>query len=215
MTPQKSEQKFSLANIFIQKQIFRNFLREMSRRKHFVKKNRLERNVSFFIHSSPWAKRKALWIDCCSILEMWKIKSPPWALRNCFFLKLPSAPSISKSFRLESWRDWKATMYVERHKNFLLPDLITVNVLMDTRAKIAAKVRYVGRSTVRTEACASNLRPFSPILNPSHQLFSWLSPSPRHVGDSNVKCMCPYGYRGNKCETHEFLDDENGKTTKT
>lgn len=23
--------------------------------------------------------------------------------------------------------------------------------------------------------------------------------------------MCPYGYRGNKCETHEFLDDENGK----
>lgn len=25
--------------------------------------------------------------------------------------------------------------------------------------------------------------------------------------------MCPYGYRGNKCETHEFLDDENGEKT--
>lgn len=35
--------------------------------------------------------------------------------------------------------------------------------------------------------------------------------SDRHVGDSNVKCMCPYGYRGNKCETHEFLDEENGE----
>lgn len=33
----------------------------------------------------------------------------------------------------------------------------------------------------------------------------------RHVGDSNVQCLCPYGYRGNKCETHEFLDEENGK----
>lgn len=33
----------------------------------------------------------------------------------------------------------------------------------------------------------------------------------RHVGDSNVKCMCPYGYSGNKCETHEFLDAENGE----
>ncbi|KAG5682683.1 hypothetical protein PVAND_012018 [Polypedilum vanderplanki] len=31
----------------------------------------------------------------------------------------------------------------------------------------------------------------------------------KHVGDLNVKCLCPYAYRGNKCETHEFLNDEN------
>ncbi|CRK93035.1 CLUMA_CG006507, isoform A, partial [Clunio marinus] len=31
----------------------------------------------------------------------------------------------------------------------------------------------------------------------------------KHVGDSNIKCMCPYGYSGNKCEIHEFLDDED------
>lgn len=30
----------------------------------------------------------------------------------------------------------------------------------------------------------------------------------------NVKCLCPYAYRGNKCETHEFLNDENGKVKK-
>lgn len=36
----------------------------------------------------------------------------------------------------------------------------------------------------------------------------------RHVGDLNVKCLCPYAYRGNKCETHEFLNDENGKFEK-
>lgn len=33
----------------------------------------------------------------------------------------------------------------------------------------------------------------------------------RHVGDSNVECLCPYGYRGNKCETHEFLNEDSGK----
>lgn len=33
----------------------------------------------------------------------------------------------------------------------------------------------------------------------------------RHVGDSSVECLCPYGYSGNKCETHEFLDEANGK----
>lgn len=33
----------------------------------------------------------------------------------------------------------------------------------------------------------------------------------RHIGDSNAECLCPYGYRGNKCETHEFLDEDNGE----
>jgi hypothetical protein len=33
----------------------------------------------------------------------------------------------------------------------------------------------------------------------------------RHVGDSNVECVCPSGFKGIKCEIREFFDEENGK----
>lgn len=83
---------------------------------------------------------------------------------------------------------------------------------MDTQEMTAVVVRCVAKSTARTEACASNLWPycFFHSFHSAHGLFPF-SYVNRHVGDANVECVCPYGYRGNKCETHEFLDDENGE----
>lgn len=82
---------------------------------------------------------------------------------------------------------------------------------MDTLVRIAAMVHCVVKSTVKAEACASNIW-FSLCSAIVQSIFNSVHILNRHVGDSNVKCMCPYGYRGNKCETHEFLDDEDGKS---
>lgn len=50
---------------------------------------------------------------------------------------------------------------------------------------------------------------FPPLFNFFFKLF--FQRQYRHVGDLNVKCLCPYAYRGNKCETHEFSNDHHGK----
>lgn len=82
---------------------------------------------------------------------------------------------------------------------------------MDFRVKIAARARFATRSSARTEAFASNLWLFAFPIDAIHLTADALDFFNRHIGDSNVECLCPYGYKGNKCETHEFLDEDNGE----